>query len=105
MPIGFKPMTTTLRKTRIWGVSLVAIIFGGFAICTLLACATEVFLMNNRTANQVIFCIYPSSTRISLEYINPYMSQRILKPSLNPPCVAVPWSSALPQSGSWKFPP
>lgn len=84
---------------------LVAFLFSGFAVCILLACATETWLMNNRTANQVIFCIYPSATRVSLEYINPFMSQRILRPSFYPPCVAVPWSPALPQSGGWKFPP
>lgn len=101
-------MTSPITKTnRNWGLWLVTAFFTGFAACILSACAAEVWLMSQsgQAVNQVIFCVVPSSTKVSFEYINPYMSQRIIRPSLYPPCAAIPWSPALPQSGGWKIPP
>jgi len=96
-------MTPSTNRRRLLTIlSSTAVL--GICLCAMLACATEVYLMNNRTSNQVILCLYTANTGISLEYINPYMSQRILKPSLNPPCVAVPWAPSLPQFGQVHWP-
>jgi len=99
-------MTPSPNRRR-WLTAFVSVAALGVCLCGMLACAAEVWLSGNTGpfGYQVVFCVRARPGALALDYNNPMISQRIIKPGLNPPCLAVPWLPSLPQGGGWQFPP